>query len=498
LVVYGHVPSREVQSLNNTLCIDTGSVFGGKLTAYRYPEGELAEVEAAQEYYAPAKPLEPDQPDHAAAGELAISDVLGKRYIRTRLHSNISISEESSALTLEIMSRFSADPRWLIYLPPTMSPCGTSKLDPWLEHPLEAFDYFTEQGVSQVVCEEKHMGSRAVIVICRDEEAARKRFGVDDGSTGIIYTRTGRHFFDDTASTDTETLILSRLRAALDKSSFWDSFSTDWVCLDTELMPWSAKAQKLLIEQYAPAGRSGRSGLKEAISALTQAASTQNTTLTSQPNGTGPQNMDISAVLKRFQDRAEYLNLYTQAYRRYCWPVNSVDDYRIAPFHILATEGKVWNTENHLRHLGAIKEYIIGNDPLFIATNHITVDLNDPASRDAGIAWWLTLTEKGGEGMVVKPFDFIAKGKGGFIQPAVKCRGREYLRIIYGPEYTESARLERLRRRSLGKKRCLAMDEFSLGMESLERFVKKEPLHRVHECVFAVLALENEKVDPRL
>ncbi|GHV64513.1 polynucleotide kinase-phosphatase [Spirochaetia bacterium] len=512
LVVYGHVPSREVRSLNNTMCIDTGCVFGGKLTAYRYPEGETAEVEAAQEYYAPAKPLEPDQPDHDA-GELAISDVLGKRYIRTRLHSNISISEESSALTLEIMSRFSADPRWLIYLPPTMSPCGTSRLDPWLEHPLEAFDYFTEQGVGQAVCEEKHMGSRAVIVICRDEEAARKRFNVDDGSTGIIYTRTGRHFFDETASNttdaapaDTETLILSRLRAALDRSGFWDSFSTDWLCLDTELMPWSAKAQKLLVEQYAPAGRSGRSGLKEAITALEQAAIAQNASLGSPaektvilpPDNTGPQNMDVSAILKKFQDREEYLNLYTQAYRRYCWPVNSVDDYRIAPFHILATEGKVWNTENHLRHLGVIKDHITGNDPLFIATNHMVVDLKDPASRDAGIAWWLALTEKGGEGMVVKPFDFIANGKGGFIQPAVKCRGREYLRIIYGPEYTESTRLERLRRRSLGKKRRLAMDEFSLGMESLERFVKKEPLHRVHECVFAVLALENEKVDPRL
>jgi protein phosphatase len=100
--------------------------------------------------------------------------------------------------------------------------------------------------------------------------------------------------------------------------------------------------------------------------------------------------------------------------------------------------------------------------------------------------------------MVVKPLDFIARRGAELLQPAVKCRGREYLRIIYGPEYTLPENLERLRRRSLAKKRRLAQVEFALGMESLERFVRKEPFHRLHECVFAVLALENEVVDPRL
>ncbi|AEF80517.1 polynucleotide kinase-phosphatase [Leadbettera azotonutricia] len=528
LVVYGHVPSREVRSLNNTVCIDTGCVFGGKLSAYRYPEGELAEVEALQEYYAPTKPL--DMADTSAdggaegnSGELRISDVLGKRHITTRLNRSVTISAESSSLTLEIMSRFSADPRWLIYLPPTMSPCGTSKREGYLEYPEEAFDYFLTQGVSQVICEEKHMGSRAVMILCRNAEIAWARFGIEDltGSgiagnsaeapAGIIYTRTGRHFFDTQASP--ETLILSRLANVLDKSGFWDAFSTGWVCLDTELMPWSAKARQLLIEQYAPAGRSGRSGLREAIAALEQAVAHNQTApdqagpLANLPpanpppktaDAQGPRSMDIAGVLEEFRERGKYLELYTQAYRRYCWPVNSVDDYRIAPFHILATEGKVWNSENHLRHLEVIREYMTGVDPLFIATNHLAVDLSDSASREAGIAWWQALTEKGGEGMVVKPLDFIARGKDGILQPAVKCRGREYLRIIYGPEYTDPARLNRLRSRSLGKKRRLALDEFSLGMEALERFVQKEPLHRIHECVFAVLALENEEVDPRL
>ena len=100
--------------------------------------------------------------------------------------------------------------------------------------------------------------------------------------------------------------------------------------------------------------------------------------------------------------------------------------------------------------------------------------------------------------MVVKPIEFIARGRHGPAQPAVKCRGREYLRIIYGPEYTMDENLQRLRSRALGTKRSLALREFALGIEALERFVRKEPLRRIHECVFGVLALESEPVDPRL
>jgi protein phosphatase len=83
-------------------------------------------------------------------------------------------------------------------------------------------------------------------------------------------------------------------------------------------------------------------------------------------------------------------------------------------------------------------------------------------------------------------------------QPGIKCRGGEYLRIIYGPEYADPSQIERLRSRNLGRKRGLALREFSLGIEALERFVRREPLYRVHECAFAVLALESEPVDPRL
>jgi protein phosphatase len=493
-VVFGHTPVPDVEIVNNTYCIDTGCVFGGKLSAFRYPEKEIAHVPAERRYYAAAKPFLADNLSQDARDDdvLNIDDVLGRKYLDTRLRRSIKINEENSAAALEIMSRFAADPHWLVYLPPTMSPCETSKLPDYLEYPAEAFDYYKTRGIGKVICEEKHMGSRAVIVLCKDRETAAKRFKAGDGGIGIIYTRTGRRFFENCADENTESAILSRLQNALANSGFWDDFNTGWVCLDAELMPWSAKARSLLEEQYAPVGRAGREGLSAAVSAIEKAM---------QALGNKPLDaecVDLSALYERHKSRAEALSLYADAYRRYCWDVKSVDDYRIAPFHILATEGKAWNGENHIQHIEIIAKYIGGTDPIFMATNYLAVDLLDDNEILAGIKWWESLTASGGEGMVVKPLDFIAFEGNALLQPAVKCRGREYLRIIYGPEYLLGHNLERLKQRSLSKKRALALNEFALGMESLERFARGEPLYRVHECVFGVLAMESEPVDPRL
>jgi len=491
-VVYGHTPNPDVESVNGTFCIDTGCVFGGKLTVFRYPEKEIVQIDAYQEYYAPVKPLS-DKPNEAD-DMLNIADVLGQKYLNTRLRRSIKINEDNSVAALEVMSRFAADPHWLIYLPPTMSPCETSKLPDYLEYPTEAFDYYKTHGVGKVVCEQKHMGSRAVIVLCKDAATAAKRFKVNDNSFGIIYTRTGRHFFDDD---ETQNIILSRLQKVLTASNFWDDFNTDWVCLDTELMPWSAKAQKLLEEQYAPVGRAGRCGLTAAVDSIQKAADVLGgNSVDKEAQSSKP--ADLSALLKRYSERADALDLYTDAYRNYCWDVKNTDDFRIAPFHILATEGRTWCNENHIEHMGIIAKYMTQTDQIFMATNHLLVDLLDENSVATGVKWWEELTLSGGEGMVVKPYDFIASKGTELLQPAVKCRGLEYLRIIYGPEYMLEDNLKRLKKRSLSKKRNLALNEFALGMESLERFVRNEPLYRVHECVFGVLAMESEPVDPRL
>jgi protein phosphatase len=487
MVVYGHTPVSEPEWLNNTICVDTGCVFGGMLTALRYPEKELVSVPAQQTYYAPAKPFLPEhETDQALTAQQAhddlldIEDVLGKRIISTRLHRTVTIREENSVAALEVMSRFAADPKWLIYLPPTMSPSETSRQPDLLEHPAEAFDYFRHQGVARVVCEEKHMGSRAVVIVCRDREAARKRFGVVEGLPGICYTRTGRKFFDDPII---EEQFIFRLQQALEKSGFWEEFTTDWVCLDCELMPWSAKAQALLRQQYAAVGAAARASLADVVEAFEAALEN---------------NPDVGPLANRFRERVSMAEKYVEAYRRYCWPVQSLDDLKLAPFHVLATEGQVFTERDHLWHMNTLANVCNADEGLLLKTSHMVIDVTDPASEQQGIQWWEELTERGGEGMVVKPFDFIARGPRGLVQPAVKCRGREYLRIIYGPEYTLPENLERLRARGLSSKRSLALREFALGIEALERFVRREPLRRVHECVFGVLALESEPVDPRL
>ena len=487
IVVYGHTPVPEPEWLNRTINIDTGCVFGGRLSALRYPEKELVSVPAAATYSEPAKPFLPEEVAAPALTAqqrqdelLDIEDVLGKRIVQTRLARNVTIREENAIAALEVMGRFAANPKWLVYLPPAVSPSETASDAGLLEHPAEAFGYYRQAGVPKVMCEEKHMGSRAVVVICRDEEIARRRFGVVDEGFGACYTRTGRRFFDDE---EVEGELLTRVRDAAERGGLFERLESDWLLLDCELMPWSAKAQELLRRQYAAVGAAARLGLTESVTALERAG--------------GRIDGEIEALLERTHARADAAAHFVDAYRRYCWPVRTVDDLKLAPFHLLASENAVHVDKDHLWHMQTLAE-LCAADELLHPTAHLIVDTTDAESERAGTAWWSELTKRGGEGMVVKPLEFLARGRRGLVQPALKTRGREYLRIIYGPEYTEPANLERLRARGLGRKRSLAVREFALGIEALERFVRGEPLRRVHECVFGVLALESEPVDPRL
>jgi polynucleotide kinase-phosphatase len=487
MVVYGHTPVPEADWLNGTICIDTGCVFGGKLTALRYPERELVSIDAKAVYAESAKPFLPEESVAELSAQqrhddmLHLADVVGKRIVDTRLQRNVTIRDENATAALEVMSRFAADPRWLIYLPPTMSPCETSERPGLLEHPEQALEHFRSRGIAEVVCEEKHMGSRAVVIVCRDAEAARERFGITTGEIGIVHTRTGRRFFNDA---ELEAAFLRRVRAAVNAAGLWEEFDTSWLCLDCELMPWSAKAQALLREQYAAVGSAGRFALDEVVPALETTAARL-----------GGDN--ATELLDRFRERRSAIERYTEAYRQYCWEVESLDDLKLAPFHILASEYGVHVDRDHLWHMTTLAR-LAAHDGLLLATNHRLVELTDEASLADAIAWWQSMTAGGGEGMVVKPREFIASGRRGLLQPAMKCRGPEYLRIIYGPDYLSPENLERLRKRGLKHKRSLALREFALGIEGLERFVRHEPLRRVHECVFGVLALESEPVDPRL
>lgn len=476
-VVYGHTPVPTPVWVNNTICLDTGVVFGGALTALRYPERELVDVPAEQEWYAPVRPLAPVVPVREPAA-LAASDVLGTRWIDVEHGPRVKVTEEAAAAALEVMSRFAADPRWVVHLPPTMAPVATSATEGFLEHPAEAFAEYAAAGVRTVVCEEKHMGSRAVAVLARDAEAAARCFGVDDGTTGQVLTRTGRPFF---AGEEQRELVARLTAAAL---PVMDALDSDWVVLDAELLPWSAKAGDLVRDQYASVGAAAGAALPVAQAALDAALAR------------GLDDPGLVALAHRTRQRTSDAAAFRDAYRAYVRPTAGLDGVTVAPFAVLAAEGEAYAaTRPHRWHLEQVAR--MHGHPLVTPTRTVFVDLGSDEEREAATRWWLDLTGAGGEGMVVKPADHEAEpGARRRVQPGVKVRGREYLRIIYGPDYLGS--LDLLRQRSLGRKRDLALREHGLGLDALVRFVDGAPLWDVHQRVFAVLALESDPVDPRL
>ncbi len=499
VVLYGHTPTVDPQWVNNTFCLDTGCVFGGGLTAMRYPEKQVVAVPAERVWYEPVRPLTPAAPatpegetetsgsrirdrrliGRAAGDDLSLGDVMGVRAVETRYHGRIKIRAENAAGALEVMSRFALEPNWLRYLPPTMAPTSTSARADMLEHPAEAFAAYRADGVGTVMCQEKHMGSRAVVLVARSAEAARHAFGGDGARTGVVHTRTGRSFFPGAVTEK----LLTGVREAVTEAGLWAEMETDWLLLDCELLPWSAKAEGLLRGQYAAVGAAARAALTEVLPVLRQAADS---------------GLDVADLLGRSVSRLANAEKFTAAYRRYCWPTHGLEGVRVAPFQLLATTGTTHHRRDHGWHLAIADRLVAAAPDLFQATGRLVVETGDPQSSARGEAWWTELTEAGGEGMVVKPFENLVRGRKSLAQPGIKVRGREYLRLIYGPDYTEPASLERLRTRNVGHKRSMALREYALGLEALERGAGAEPLWRVHEAVFGVLALESEPVDPRL
>jgi protein phosphatase len=269
----------------------------------------------------------------------------------------------------------------------------------------------------------------------------------------------------------------------MEHSGLWDELETGWVAFDCELMPWSAKAQELIRRQYAAVGSAAGAAIEASIDVLSRAEA---------------RGLDVGDLQERDRARLAAARRYIDAYRAYCWPVEGLDDLKLAPFQLLAGEGAAYLSRDHQWHMQLIERLCEANGQILHMTDHRLVDLLEPASVEAATRWWTDVCERRGEGMVVKPLDGIARGERSLLQPALKVRGPEYLRIVYGPDYDRQEHIERLRQRSTGRKQSLAVREFALGVEALERFARFEPLRRVHECVFAVLAMESEPVDPRL
>lgn len=483
-VLYGHVPTPEAHWVNGTMCLDTGCVFGGRLSALRFPEKEVVDVPAEQVWYEPTAPWRRQASGHDTPedgdvrrrpGILRIDDVLGKHVVETRALGTVGIREDSAAGALEVMSRFATDPRRLVYLPPTMSPPHASPRDDVLEHPAEAFEAYRREGLTRLICQEKHMGSRAVVLLTRDPG----RFGAPEGWRGAVHTRTGRPFFDETTTQQ----FLSRLDRATDTAGLWAELRASWILVDAELLPWSLKAEAMIKKQYAGVAAAATSALPAAVRVLEIASH---------------RGVDVGDLLDRTRRRAGNAEAYREAYRRYGHPVTSLADVQLAPFQLLASEGTSHLDREHAWHLSVADRLADADETLIRRTRRIQVDLDSHDSERAATAWWEELTAAGGEGMVVKPDRGLARGTRSLAQPGIKVRGPEYLRIVYGPDYLDAGNLQRLRDRDLGHKRSMALREYALGVEAIERFVADEPLWRVHQAVFGVLAMESEPVDPRL
>ncbi|MCS4089376.1 polynucleotide kinase-phosphatase [Rhizobium sp. BK176] len=475
-VVYGHVACDEAVWFKNTICIDTAAVYGGELTALRWPEKTIVSVKTDRAYAETDKPLF-SRKDNRGFLELSHADVTGKKYIETSLARRITIEADQMGAAMETLSRFTIDPRLLVYLPPTMSPVESSGIDGFLEHPNQAFEYYRSVGQDTVVVETKHMGSRAHVLVCRDAAAARSRFHTEDDNLGHIWTRNGNPFFKD----GDRRAVLERVAAAA--GPLFDELKSDWLLLDAEIMPWNTKAAALIRDQYAPTGKAAQIGTGLVLDALSRFAA----------RGVA----DVDTQLRHVRERHSNAEAFDRVWRGYSWATPSVDDLRIAPFHVLASEGRVHSRELHSTHMRWI-DMVLGKDAIMAKTDFTKVSLTEPKALDAVIDKWLHDTGNGAEGIVVKPHSFTVMGEREMIQPALKVRGRDYLRIIYGVDYDLPENLSRLRERATKSKRARAIKEHALGVEALDRLVRGEPLRRIHECVAAIIGLESDPSDPRL
>lgn len=316
------------------------------------------------------------------------------------------------------------------------------------------------------------MGSRAVLLLARDPA----RFDAPAGWLGALHTRTGREFLEPEA----ERALLQRAHAAAEAAGLWDELGSDWVILDGELLPWSLKAESLIKDTYASVGAAAVAATSAAADLLERAA------------GTG---LDLVALLERTRERSENAQAFRQSYRRY---VGDKEQVRFAAFQVLASEGRTYETSDHGWHMGIARKLAVQAPDLFKDTAWLRVSLDSGESTAQAVQWWEELTASGGEGMVVKPWLNLTRGARGWVQPGIKVRGREYLRIIYGADYLAEANLQRLKQRATDRKRSRALQEYLLGLEALRMTAAGEPLWKVHQMVFGVLALESEPLDPRL
>ncbi|MGD6944195.1 AAA family ATPase [Cytobacillus gottheilii] len=470
LIIWGHDPKPKPLIVGHTINIDQGAVFGGELTALRFPERQFLSVEAQHDFSGTDQnPLIEWKKKRFAPPN--ISKFINGYTVSPEHIKEIMVGGDYVKPAIDDMSHFTIPIEQLIYIPPTMTPPpAASSLDNYLEHPREAIQYYRKHGVQRMIAEKKHMGSRAILHIFKNTDAGKLSFGYP--SLGVIYSRAGRRFFNQEA----ETKILTQLSEEL--QPYFEKYQTDYVLLDAEIMPWNLKAKELISKQYAHVAEHAILDRKKLLSKLQKA-----------------EHPETKIWQEQYEQKLENAITFQNVFQKYCWDLHDLAEISIAPFHVLAHSSSEFFDRTHEWHMKQNQE-LAQLSKLFTVTEYKMID--DEQSEEEAISWWESMTEDGHEGIVIKPEHFMAKEKGKLLQPAIKVRGQKYLHIIYGIDYLEPANLKRLKERNTNKKQRNALKEFALSMESVKRFIAGESVERVHECVLASLALEAEQIDPRL
>ena len=472
-VVYGHIATDQAVWENNTICVDTGCCFGGALSALRWPEREVVGVPASKVWCEPtggAKAATSEGGHKPRYPGLRVGDLSGAVRVHTRSAGWVRVDPERVAPALEVLTRYALPPKWIAWLPPTMAAPPAASEGSHLERPKEALEAMAKLGVTHVVAQRKHMGSRAVAVLGREAGALEASFGTR--REGFVYTRTGRRLH----MTGVEDAVVGALREGIEKAGLWNVWGAAWVILDCELMPWSAMARGLIDSHYRSVESAGRS-VFQALEEATRKGSVSGA--------------DMRTIDGLGRERQECIGQFATALD--CYDEAQETPVRIGPFAVVATEREVWLQRPVMEHSRACDAIAKHAPEMVVETPWMECEIGNDSDEEHLDTWWANEIGQGGEGIVVKNAQPLAHPRA---PSALKVRGPEYLRIIYGPEYTRE--MAGLRRRATRTKGWLARHEEALGLEGISLKLEGAALHEVYRCVLAVLGLESEPVDPRL
>ncbi len=479
LVVYGHTPIPEPSWQNNTVNIDTGCVFGGELTALRYPERSTVSVPAHQIWCQPSRPMHwigAQKNTRIVDHSISMAWTSPRVLVSTADRYNLNLEEGPFLQTALHLSKRAVHFRWLIYAPPTISPPTTSNLPGLLEHPAQAIDYFRKKGVGLLVARQIQHGTAVVIVLCRNAEAAERRFSLKGQGIGAVYTRSGRPYFP---TEEESQIFLKSIAAKLESADVWANLQSEWLCMEAVVSPLGNKAPTHVTEVYGSVTTTASHAIAAAATKLAAAAQ---------------RGLDVGQSIAQL-DRARHSLAALKA------AAQQLDNRAATAWHLtelVAVEGQVFMNQTRMLQHTLLQQVGAALGEGFTVDELHTADLDSENSLRALTAWWESLNLQGQAGILIGPAEMKSDKESEMMQAWIKVRCKEHLRLLFGPAYDSPEMLQIHRERNLRLKRETAVREFSLAKEALLRFVNGQEFDAVFQCVFTQLGLETNPIDVRL